>query len=452
MKKVLIISNSPLHNSGVANQCRHICKKLCENKFEVIVLAYSKQNPSPPPTLFEFDGIKIKIASTQLDANGLFSDIPMLFKLLNQEQPDILILFDDPHRFLGLLDSAAFIKSKIPLLFIHVWDTYLNSRNKSVPHFNAPIYENFDHISCISHQTKWFVDNVFKTVKHTPQPPTTYVGHGQDPNVFKRIEDMEELDKYRADIFGSRKYDFVCLNVNRNQARKKLPDLIEGWRLFIESLPKAEAIKCALILKTEVISMEGTNLDAVITALAPEHNVLIVPQNCPDAELNKLYNISDVIINNANAGGFELNINQGMLCEKPIIATVCGGMVDQMGFNRAGAPFVWTEDNFRELNTKREYTPGNWVYPLYGQRTIIGSPNTPYLYDYNASIDDIAAGLHYWHSTTPERRAIDGKAGREYCLKMGITSEDFADAVVQDIGYCLDNFKPNDNMFRVFKL
>ena len=61
-KKVLIVSDVPMSNSGVGNQCRHICKKLHQDGFEVIVIGVSNLNPLPPPTIHKFDsGEQIKI-------------------------------------------------------------------------------------------------------------------------------------------------------------------------------------------------------------------------------------------------------------------------------------------------------------------------------------------------------------------------------------------------------
>lgn len=452
-KKVLLVSNNPQHASGVAGQCRAICKRLWQEGYEVLVIAYSGEKPLPPPTICKFEieaGVEapVKILSTNMDQQtGVFNDMKTLVAIIHNEKPDCLVLFDDPHRFLALLDHSSFIRSKMPLLFIHLWDTYLAPAKDGAQHFNAPIYENFDHISCISHQTEWFVDKVYDKVHLTARPPLTYVGHGSDSSIFKPLPagDYEALSNQ---IFSGKSYDFVALQVNRNQNRKKFPDLIEAWKLFMESLPKEQASKCALMLKTDVIQHTGTNLDAVIRALAPSHNIHLLPQVCSEMDLNKLYNIADVVTNVSNAEGFGLTTNEGMLAGKCIIANVTGGLVDQIGFTRDGKPVEWTEANFKQLDTAKA---GDWCYPIFGQRTIIGAPATPYLYDYNASIDDIAKGFHYWHGMDRQERQARGLKARQYCIDNGLVSTVFADRVTRDINSAIASFKPSP-LFRIYNV
>jgi glycosyltransferase involved in cell wall biosynthesis len=437
-KTIVIISNSPTHPSGVAGQCRQICKALWRAGYNIKVIAYSLLNPSPPPEKVRFEcAEEVTIYHTQLNPEGKFDNLNLLVKLVIDDNPACLILFDDPHRFISFLDHAPFIRSKMPIYFCHLWDTWLAPHPAGAPHYNLPILENMDGIGCISRQSEWFVSKVFEKVEFSPVPPITYVGHGSDHNVFKPMEESE-LTETRKFVFGGADVEFAVLCVNQNQHRKKIPDLIEAWRIFFEGLPKEQSAKCALVLKTQINHPMGTDLHAVIRSLAPVHNVCILSNFCSDVELAKIYNVADVVVNVANAEGFGLTLNEGMLCGKCVIANAVGGMVDQLGFEGAWTPEIYTE-------------PGPWAMPLKGERTIIGSSVTPYLYDYNLSIDRIAGALHYWHRVPPDERKRRGLQGREWCLSKGLYGRAFGEAVARDVNMLVEKFTPRPN-WHIYKL
>jgi glycosyltransferase involved in cell wall biosynthesis len=231
----------------------------------------------------------------------------------------------------------------------------------------------------------------------------------------------------------------VALMLNNNQLRKKQSDLVEAWRLFTESLPADEAAKAVLVLHAQPVAQMGTDLPQVAACLAPKSNVIVSAAKHPEPIVNQLYNIADVAVNISNAEGFGLATNEAMLAGTPIIANVVGGLVDQIGFTKNSLPVEWTPANYSALSSMQH---GNWSYPVFGQRTIIGNPATPYLYDYNASIDDIVKGLQYWYNMDKEQREAYGLQGRQYAIERSLTADSFGSAVVRDIKSTIANYKP----------
>jgi hypothetical protein len=137
------------------------------------------------------------------------------------------------------------------------------------------------------------------------------------------------------------------------------------------------------------------------------------------------------------------------LAGTPVILNGTGGMVDQAGFvDDQGNPIVWSLPFKQNLN---QYKHGEWCYVLPNRRTIIGSPMTPYLYDENASIEDIVRGLQYWYDKTNEERESAGLKGREFAIKAGLTSNSFSKAVVKDLQQTMNAFKPRPtvNLFAI---
>ena len=421
----------------VGNQCRHILFQLLKQGYEVQVVAILNCPPTklPPTTKYETEFGSVMVTHTSgVNEQANLKPFYQVFKTFN---PDSVIIFQDPKFYFNLcIELSKHIRSKCPILFVTVWDTYLLGKTA---HFNQWIYQSVDHLSCISRQTEWFVKEVLKESKYPQHNPTvSYVGHGSDPEIFHPLPEAE-YEKTKSELFAGKNYDFVAFMNGNNQGRKKMSDVIEAWRIFNEGLSPEARAKTALVLHTSLVTPYGTDLPAVANALAGDCNIIFSTQKLNEYTLNHLYNSADVVLNVSNAGGFELSVNEAALAGKVTITNQTGGIVDQTGYTKDNQPLEWTPENFKQLSS---YSPGSWCYPLYGQRTIIGSPPTPYLYDYNASIDDIVTGLQHWYLIPKPERQARGKENRHFAIKNGLTANTFATQVVADLKDLMTNFKP----------
>lgn len=444
-QNILIVSDSPLFFSGVGNQVKHICKRLFKNGHKVFNIGVLRLDASklPPPALHTFDtGEEIRIIH-----HNKYDDIAFIDKLIKQENINCVVLFTDPNKYYGLWANANYFHAKnIPIYYVSVWDTYLVPKDNGQEHFNLPIYENCDAIGCISKQTKWFTDKVFEKLKYSKKPFVDYVGHGSDYNTFQPLSKEVTSELYKK-LFGTKEYKFIVMMANKNQLRKKFPDLIEAWTIFMDKLTPEQREECALVLHTEAVSEFGTDLPAVVAALAPNYNVFLSTDKVDEITLAKLYNIADVVCNVSNAEGFGLTTNEALLCGTPIIANATGGLVDQIGFFQDGLPVKWSPEFRQNLQS---YGHGTWSYPLPNNRTIIGTGPTPYLYDENCSMEDIAKGLDFWYNTPAQERERVGLKGREWCQMMGLNAKDFSIAVVEGIENLITNYTSR-SIFNTYK-
>lgn len=440
-KKILIVTDNINLPTGVANQTRHIVKKLYQKGHIVYTIGVgSAQNPFPP-VIHVFDSFEKCVL---IDHNK-YDDMNLIGNVVAKEGIDCVVLFTDPHRYSQVWLNR--LSLNVPLYYVSVWDTYLAPQTEGKYHYNLPIYENCDGIGCISKQTEWLTQEIFKKAKYR-KPYIHYVGHGSDSEIFKPLS-KEQCADARKRIFGDKTFDFVVFMGNRNQGRKKFPDLIEAWRMFFASLPKEKSEKCALLLHTETVSEAGTNLLEVIQALAPNTNIFLHNQHVSEPNMNELYNVSDVVCNISNAEGFGLTLNEGMLAGKPVIANATGGLVDQIGFFMAGGQVMdWTPENKAKL---KSFGHGVWAKPIYPQRTIIGHPATPYLYDELASIDDVCDAIKFWYYESPTERQRVGLRGRDWCLSMGLNSNAFAEKVATGIETTIESYQPR-NQFQVYSV
>tara|TARA_R110000765_G_scaffold426116_1_gene540788 strand:+ start:19 stop:993 length:975 start_codon:yes stop_codon:yes gene_type:complete len=276
-----------------------------------------------------------------------------------------------------------------------------------------------------------------------------YVQHGIDETIFKPIPKTDPgLLEFKEKIFGNREYDYVALFNSRNILRKHPADLISAFNSFVMALPEESRSKTALVLHTDIVDQAGTDLQAVANKLAGDSTIIFSNGKLDPLQLNYLYNIADVMCNPSSAEGFGLTHMEAMMGGTPTIASVIGGLQDQMGFTINDRP-MGVEDFTAEIPSnstgKISKEHGEWVYPLWPQVTLQGSPATPYIYDSRVSLDQITKGLEYWYEMGKEIRAEKGLAGRTWAIKNKFTSKGMSEAMTNSINMCLDTWEPRKN-------
>jgi len=269
-----------------------------------------------------------------------------------------------------------------PMVYHHVWDNY------PAPQFNRDYYLSNDHIVTISKLTH----NVVKEV--TPEVPATYLPHSVNPDIFRPLLD-EEISKTRNRSLQEEDRDKVIFFWNNRNARRKQSGTLIWW--FKEWLDKEDLHnKAQLIMHTDPKDPHGQDLEYIIDHLnLKNRQVMLSTQKIPPEKLAELYNMVDCTINISDAEGFGLATLESLSCGTPIIATMTGGLQEQVtdGQTEFGIPLMPTS------------------------KSVIGSQQVPYIYEDRINRAQFHSALNKIYKMGKKGRKDLGMLGRNHVVK-----------------------------------
>jgi hypothetical protein len=278
-----------------------------------------------------------------------------------------------------------------------------------------------------------------------------YVPHGLNHEMYYPIEkedELKELEAFKKQIFGNDEKDFIVFFNSRNIRRKQIPDTMLAFRLFLDTLPKAKAEKCAMIMHTEIVSDHGTDLEAVRKVLFPKYPKAIYfsTNKLDNKQLNQLYNLADAQILLTSNEGWGLSLTEAILAGTVIIANVTGGMQDQMRFENEHGNWFTPSPKIPSNHTGRYKNHGSWAFPVYPtNRSIQGSPKTPYIWDDRCTAEDAAARIGEVYAMDREMRKDLGKTGRHWAVnEAGFTAEHMGVRAIYAIDKLFNTWAPRE--------
>ena len=447
-KKILLLSDDCRLKSCIGTMAKEFIKGTC-HKYDWVQLASALNHPDKGKGMFDlskdFETMTgVKDASVKVLPWAGYGDQRILRELIKNERPDAILHFTDPRFWGWLYKMAGEIRKSIPIMYYNIWD------DLPYPHWNENAYESCDLLMAISKQTYNINKHVCKRKPRIEGVDLTYVPHGIDEKIYYPIDETTvEYQTMRGDFTKGKETEFIAFFNSRNIRRKSPSDLILGFKKFTDMLSKEEADKCLLIMHTDPVDNNGTDLPAVHNKIAKGCNIVFSANKLEDKYLNYLYNMADVTCNPSSAEGFGLSHMESLMAGTPTIATVLGGLQDQMGFKVNGEEFK-VEHLTEELpsNSTGEISTdhGEWTLPLWPQMNLQGSPATPYIYDSRASVSQIANQLKVWYDLGREERKRRGKVGREWAIKNGFTNKGMSESMMKSIEKCFETFKPIDSI------
>jgi hypothetical protein len=146
-----------------------------------------------------------------------------------------------------------------------------------------------------------------------------------------------------------------------------------------------------------------------------------------------------------------------MMAGKPIIATVTGGMQDQMGFRDEDDNIIQFTEEFGSNHRGKYKKHGTWAFPVYPSNlSIVGSVQTPYIFDDRACPHDIAKEI----KTLYEIKTTSHNTYKHICesaRKWATSDESMQSArwmsknIIEGIEETFVNFKPRKS-FELIKV
>jgi len=274
--------------------------------------------------------------ASETDAHALEKDLPeaqrtggfgdhLIRNWVVDKKLDVVVVYNDLmvlSRLLGKIDEGGRPSGTKLVAYV---DLVYRYENEALLSF---IREHTD--ACIAFTDHWAEElraNGFKRV-FTAE-------HGFSSDVYRPIP----KDLARAYLGLGACDDFLVVQLNRNQPRKRLDVCLEGFVLFIKTLTR-EPKRVRMILGCEVSRRRGAwDVLAVVRAYCRKHGVdaedmskrIVTLNNAhkrSDRDINALYNAADVGVNTAEGEGFGLCTFEGAGLGVPQIASAVGGMND----------------------------------------------------------------------------------------------------------------------------
>jgi len=367
----------------------------------------------------------------------------LIRQLIQIEKPDAIMLITDPRYFEWLFQIENEIRQEMPIIYLNIWDDY------PAPLYNKAFYESCDALLAISKQTKLINELVLG--EKAKNKVIEYVPHGLNHEMYYPIEkedELKELEAFKKQIFGNDEKDFIVFFNSRNIRRKQIPDTMLAFRLFLDTLPKAKAEKCAMVMHTEIVSDHGTDLEAVRKVLFPKYPKAIYfsTNKLDNKQLNQLYNLADAQILLTSNEGWGLSLTEAILAGTVIIANVTGGMQDQMRFENEHGNWFTPSPKIPSNHTGRYKNHGSWAFPVYPtNRSIQGSPKTPYIWDDRCTAEDAAARISEVYAMDREMRKDLGKTGRHWAVnEAGFTAEHMGVRTIYAIDKLFNTWTPRE--------
>jgi len=453
-KKILLLSDDLRMSSGVGTMSKEFVLGSCHH-FDWVQIGGAIKHPEDGKVVNMDDSIRketgVEDAKLTIYPISGYGGQELLRTIFGREKPDAVLHYTDPRFWRWLYEMEHEVRQEVPIFYYNIWDDW------PAPQYNEFFYESCDLIMNISKQTYAIVKDVW--TKHPPEDwQVTYLPHGVSDTWFHPItifdEENEKVEAMKKQLTDDN-IEFVLFYNNRNIRRKMPGDVILAFKTFCDMLPKEEALKCCLLMHTQPVDDNGTDLPRVVKDLCSEYKVYFSTHKLEPHELNRLYNIADVTLNIASNEGFGLGTCESMMTGTPIIVNVTGGMQDQCGFRYKGKlltakDYEWVHSlhERRKWKDNPDLTWGEWVKVVWPAcRSLQGSVPTPYIFDDRSDFEEVADQIHEWYKVPKEERDKRALKGREYMLRddTNLSAKRMSERFIEDMDTAFEKWTPRNN-------
>jgi len=112
---------------------------------------------------------------------------------------------------------------------------------------------------------------------------------------------------------------------------------------------------------------------------------------------------------------------------------------DQCGFEDENGEWIRFDGEFATNHNGKYTKHGIWAKPVFpSNRSLQGSPQTPYIFDDRVRFEDVADAIMYWYKMETAQRSAYGLQGRSFCEKNGLTAEQMGKKMVEMFNYLFE--------------
>jgi|TARA_R100001460_G_scaffold11386_4_gene26729 glycosyltransferase involved in cell wall biosynthesis len=466
-KKILLLSDDLRMSSGVGTMSKEFVLGTL-NHYDWVQIGGAITHPENGKRVDMGEAVKQEMG---IDGNLTIYPISgygspdLLRQVMDMEKPDAILHYTDPRFWGWLYQMEHEVRQEIPIFYYNIWDDW------PAPQYNENFYECSDLIMNISKQTYAIVNEVSKN-KPRNDWDCTYLPHGVSKKFYPISKFDDEYKKVEAtkNRLTDEDVEFVLFYNNRNIRRKMTSDVILAYKTFCDKLTPEEAKKVCLLMHTQPVDENGTDLPEVARVVCPDYKVYFSNRKLEPHELNHLFNVADVTINIASNEGFGLGTCESLMAGTPIIVNVTGGLQDQCGFrlkkynsDKTGFTheFLTHKDyteiqslhDWRKWENNNDLTHGDWVKPVWPRtRALQGSPVTPYIFDDRADWVDVSDRINDWYVMDKKERETCGLKGREFVMteEIGMSGEQMSKNFIKDMDKAFEMWKPRKR-YSIFK-
>lgn len=412
MKKTVVLhSNHSRAFTGFGKNMRNVLRYLHKTgKYNLVEFANAKTKDCDelktlPWTAYgtlpenskmhSFGGDQAKVRTA---AYGLYE----IDSLIKEVKPDFYIGVEDIWALTPLVEKKWWNENCM------IWTT-LDS---------LPIYPDaLKIIPKVKHYYAWasFVSKEVKRLGYEEGAIKTLRGAGETSTFYRLSNDDRSALRKEFNLSD----EFIIGFVFRNQLRKSVPNLLQGFKIFKDKNPK---VKAKLLLHTHW--SEGWDIPRLIKDAGIENSDVLTTYFCKsckrfevkpfigqkiqcrycgakgtvettnisegvsEAQLNEVYNLMDVYCHPFTSGGQEIPITEAKLTELVTLVTNYS----------CGEDFCTEESGGLPLNWKPYYEPGS---------NFIKATTLP---------ESIAEKLEKVYKMSPSKRAEMGKIGRQFVI------------------------------------
>lgn len=459
-KTFIFITDDIRLHSGIGTVSREIIVNTA-HKYNYIVLGAAINHPDLGKVFDLSDSINTEAGITDssvfLHAVNGYEQPVLVRQIVNSFNIDGIVFITDPRYYIWLFHMENELRRKLPLIYINIWDSI------PYPKYNTSFYNSCDLLFAISKQTKNInkvligSDNYIDLDHSKPTDKINkklvkYLPHGIDENKFYPITDKlnnaEFVNTAKSLIPNYTGDEFVVFWNNRNIRRKNPSDIILGFKTFVDHLPKEKQKNVYLIMHTQPIDDNGTDLVRCIKDLTnpKKHNIIFSPGPIDYRKLNYLYNMSDCVISATDNEGWGLSMTEAMMSGKMIIPTVTGGHIDQMRFEDEKGNWIDYDENFGSNHNGKYKKCGVWAEPLFIKaRPLQGSVPTPYISCDKIDFEDVALGIAKVYSLGKEEISKRGLEGRKWVTsdESKMTTKNMSNTFIETIDTLFEVWTPS---------